>query len=321
MIQLNRKRFTHLKLKQKGFTIIETIVAMTVASIFVSGMTFYYHHSQKILKNESLKGSSLSVRLNLQSLISDTSAWSVTSSKSGFNCTSGTSCPSSTVFPIYDGRDQLYYDSLNPAAGFSYSGEPCTTYPSADCPIRAHITFTPTCMTCSPKQISVNATFHSSLGSGSSEPMPGHDFTMIKNIEGCAADQFMHYGRCVRYPVFAWDTAAWLANTPQEANMWRIQGNQIVFYLNLISDPDGIVAGMQCWPVQLDTNGVMVQRLPRQSCSNGYTISNASGVLGYGDHQISSGLIDDRGASLPFKTSVTSTSIRKIIVYPIRLLP
>jgi prepilin-type N-terminal cleavage/methylation domain-containing protein len=308
-------------LKQKGFTLIETIVAMTIASIFVSGMTVYYQHSQKILKSESIKGSSLSVRLNLQSLISDTSAWNMTSSKSSFNCTSGSSCPNSNVFPIYDGRDQLYYDSSNPAAGFSYSGEPCTTYPSATCPIRAHITFSPLCMTCNPKQINVNAIFSSSTNGEIFNAMSGHNFNMVKNIEGCGPNEFMHYGQCVRYPIFGWDTAAWVANVPQDANMWRIQGNQIVFYLNLISDPDGIVAGMQCWPVQLDVNGNMVQRLPRQNCSSGYAIPNASGILGYGDHNISAGLIDDRGVSVPFITSAGSTDIRRIIVYPIRLLP
>lgn len=332
---------------QRGFSIVEATIAVSIAASFAVGMSVYYKYSDNIIKKESVSSSALNIKMNLQQVLNDDTAWNNTANRSVFRCVETNNCAPDLKFAVYDGRNQLYYDSTRSNSGFNLSGLACNTFPSENCPVRANIDFNIiNCPsgTCFPRQIEVEVGFVQS-DFLKVESSAFETFTLIKNISGCPPGQFFHEasGRCVRYPVLSWDFDTWRAETVKDANMWVIAGNRIIHYIKVHSDPDDIIKGFHCKYVVYDvTANQKDPAIPKgnvTTCGSGYGPTNrtikyvwtgdtASNYFlnRYGRHDISATAIDADGKAVQTysmdEDGVVDTSwTRATMVYPVKLNP
>lgn len=145
----------------KGVTMIELLVGMSIAAIavFASTMvlTFIVRENSRLSLEEAL----LSQKNQIISYLERDDIWTATlnhgDNAGTFSCLLlATTCPPATPgFKIFSGSGNLLFDGQTASAGFTDRLVPCSTFPSATCPLHIHLDWVDVCATCPQPKIEV----------------------------------------------------------------------------------------------------------------------------------------------------------------------
>ncbi|MGZ3774504.1 MAG: hypothetical protein ACXVCY_11865 [Pseudobdellovibrionaceae bacterium] len=142
-------------LNSNGISIAQVILMLSALSVIGASLTSLIQKRKEFQQEIAFKHKVKELRTTLLNNIASETAWSHTKAHNSFmNCTSSsqpncsTGSTNKTPIAIYNGSDELFYDSRNPYNGFKFNGTPCSTFSSSgndDCPLRAQVLWRAEC--------------------------------------------------------------------------------------------------------------------------------------------------------------------------------
>ena len=168
-----------------GFTLVELMIAGTLASVIILGLANYFTDSILFQKSQELQISLQNIRNESLIHLTNPIAFARTQQHPSFYCAVNGTCTSPQQTVIYSNANTVYYNSLNPTSGFTMYGQPCNTFPSQDCAVRMNLEYHEQCYACNPIQIKIRGQFalapDSKLAKGAN--IERYNFNLIRSLD------------------------------------------------------------------------------------------------------------------------------------------
>ncbi|MBC7421126.1 MAG: type II secretion system protein [Bdellovibrio sp.] len=156
-----------MKNQKRGFTIIETLISISLLGILFGGaaqLILFYSGRQKQIE---IRGHVSLMRLNLLTNFQNPAAWKKTlddTTNDNMACLrNSTPCAGGGNFKLLDSSGTVQYDGMSADSGFTTNGVACTTYNATtgndDCPLHVSLQWQPVCsaLPCVPHQVKIVA--------------------------------------------------------------------------------------------------------------------------------------------------------------------
>lgn len=148
-------------LKNKGMSLVEVMIVLVIMSLIGLGTTTLLTNTLSIQKNADTKSHLTTFRKNLESFITNDTAWTNTvyaASNSSLlaclrdgsaGCANGTVVQNFDIYNASNGSPAVFYQGTSASAGIDLLGKTCTTFSTSsgddDCPFHYDVQMTMTC--------------------------------------------------------------------------------------------------------------------------------------------------------------------------------